>query len=111
MLNVFNISFQAFCGDWRYIPEKGKTGAQIDLVFDREDDCVTLCEIKHTDKPFVISKDYALELEKKKQIYKEVTRTKKQILWCLIVSNGVSKNEYFKHAINDVVNLNNSCCA
>ena len=73
-LNIYHL--QSFCGGWRYIPEKGKSGAQIDLVFDREDDCVTLCEIKHTDKPYVITKDYALELEKKKQIYKEITRTK-----------------------------------
>jgi hypothetical protein len=96
---------QSYCGDWRYIPEKGDSGAQIDLIFDREDDCVTLCEIKHTDKPFIITKDYAQALEKKRSIYKERTRTKKQILWCLITSNGVVKNEYFNLLINDVVNL------
>jgi AAA+ ATPase superfamily predicted ATPase len=96
---------QSYCGDWRYIPEKGDSGAQIDLVFDREDDCITLCEIKHTDKPFIITKDYALELEKKKSIYKNITRAKKQIRWCLITNNGVSKNEYFNKLIHDTVNL------
>lgn len=96
---------QAYCGDWRYVPDKGYTGAQIDLIFDREDDCVTLCEIKHTEKPFVITKDYALELEKKKSIYKERTRTKKQITWCLITSSGVVKNEHYNKLINHVINL------
>jgi hypothetical protein len=98
---------QSYCGDWRYVPEKNKeSGAQIDLVFDREDDCVTLCEIKHTDKPFVITKDYALELERKAAIYKERTRTKKQIIWGLISSNGASNNEHLKQLVSNVVILN-----
>ena len=97
---------QTHSGDWRYVPEKNKgAGAQIDLVFDREDDCVTLCEIKHTDKQFVITKDYAIELEKKLLIYKERTRTKKQLIWCLISNNGVLKNDYFKKLISNVVTL------
>lgn len=95
---------QSYCGDWRYMPEKNKdSGAQIDLIFDRNDDCVTLCEIKHTDKPFVITKNYASELERKKSIYKEKTRTKKQLVWCLISSNGVVKNEYLKKLISNVI--------
>lgn len=98
-------TIQSYCGDWRYVPEKGEAGAQIDLLFDREDDCVTLCEIKHTDKEFVITKDYAHELERKKAIYKERTRTKKQISWCLITSNGVSKNSYFKDLISHAIKL------
>jgi len=98
-------NIESYCGDWRYIPEKDGSGAQIDLLFDRADDCITLCEIKHTDKEFSITKDYAHELEKKKAIYKERTRTKKQITWCLIASNGVAKNSYFRDLISHVVTL------
>lgn len=94
-----------YWGDWRYTPGRDGKGAQIDLVLDRDDDCVTLCEIKHTEKPFVITKSYASEIETKQAIYKEQTRTKKQILWCLITNNGVSKNQYFKKLINYVVIL------
>ncbi len=65
----------------------------------------TLCEIKHTDKPFVITKDYALELERKLIIYKEKMRTKKQLVWCLISANGVSTNEFFKKIISNVITL------
>ena len=60
---------------------------------------------KYYDKEFSISKDYAHELEKKKAIYKERTRTKKQITWCLIASNGVAKNSYFRDLISHVVTL------
>ena len=46
---------------------------------------------------------YAIELERKASIYKEKTRTKKQLIWCLISSNGVIKNEYFKKLIGSVI--------
>lgn len=97
---------QSYCGDWRYIPEKETlTGAQIDLIFDRNDDCITLCEIKHTEQPFVITKNYAVELKRKLSIYKEKTRTKKQIFWCLISCNGASKNKYFNEIISGMLTL------
>jgi hypothetical protein len=91
--------------DWRYIPEKSKKGAQIDLVLDRDDDCITLCEIKHTEKNFVITKSYSKEIESKQEIFVEQTRTKKQIQWCFITSNGIAKNEYFKTLVNQEVGL------
>ncbi len=96
---------QVYWGDWRYIPGKSGIGTQIDLVLDRDDDCVTLCEIKHSDKPFVITKSYAKELQSKQDIFKEQTRTKKQIFCCLIVNYGASKNIYMDKLINNVVTL------
>ncbi len=74
-------------------------------MLDRDDDCITLCEIKHTEKNFAISKSYSKEIETKQAIFKEQSRTKKQIQWCLIVSNDVARNEYFKALINHVVVL------
>ena len=40
-------------------------GAQVDLLIDRNDDAITICEIKYTDEPFVINKTYALQLQNK----------------------------------------------
>ncbi len=46
---------------WRLTVSTGKNskgnGAQIDLVFDREDECTMLCEIKYNDKPYVVTKN------------------------------------------------------
>lgn len=89
-LGIENIA--ALCSDWRYQPEKGSEGqgAQIDLVFDREDDCVTLCEIKYTEKPFVLTKEFIQQLKNKEIIYREKTRSQKQFFWALITANGVA---------------------
>ena len=64
-----------------------------------------LCEIKYTEKPFVITKSYATEIETKQAVYKKQTRTKKQILWCFITNNGMAENEYFEKLVNYVMTL------
>jgi len=94
-------------GSWIYAPKKGQEeqGTQIDLLFDRDDDSITLCEIKHTEKVFSITKSYIKELKNKKIIYQEKTKTKKQIFWCLVTSNGVVENDYFKELAADTVSV------
>jgi hypothetical protein len=54
-----------------------RIGTQIDLLFDRDDDAVTICEIKYTEKLFVITKSYSQQLENKVRTYQVVTKTKK----------------------------------
>ena len=82
---------------WRYQPrsKKGITrGAQIDLLFDRPDGSITICEIKHSDRPFVIDKDYAQIIDRKIEIYKQQTRTEKQIFFAIVASSGLKPNKY-----------------
>lgn len=95
------------CGEWQYHPEKNskENGAQIDLVFDREDGCTMLCEIKYSDKSYIITKEYAEQLRKKERIYKEKTRSKKQIFWVLIAASGATENKYLKDTIHHVITL------
>ncbi|MEI8296001.1 MAG: ATP-binding protein [Alphaproteobacteria bacterium] len=98
----------AFCSNWQYQPSKktiGELGAQIDLVFDRDDGCITLCEIKYSEMPYLLSKDYAQALLKKEAIFNKRTRNKKQIFWALIVANGVVSNEILKNQIDKIVTL------
>ena len=66
-------------GSWRSIsPKKSKRkGAQIDLLFDRADNTITLCEIKYSDKIFTIEKSYAHALNQKKGCLKATILIKK----------------------------------
>lgn len=103
---VLNISATAIAHSWRYIPQtKSETGAQIDLLFDRRDDAITLCEIKFSSKAFIIDKQYASELIRKKTIFVKHTRTKKQIFISLISAEGLSENLYADDLINGVATL------
>ena len=74
-------------------------------MFDRDDNSITICEIKYNDKPFVITKDYANKLRKKIDIFKMVTRTNKQIFIVMITANGVKENQYSKDLIVATVTL------
>lgn len=107
------LSPTAVANSWRFSPHKtsAERGTQIDLLFDRRDDVVTLCEIKYTREPFVISKDYAEKLCQKMTIFKKKTKTKKQLLMALISANGLKNNvtmirdDVFQNLISSVVTL------
>jgi len=66
------------------------SGTQIDLLFDRQDNVVTLCEIKYSRNP--IGKEVISEVEKKVEILSSVFSKKKTIQKVLIVKDRVTKD-------------------
>ncbi len=94
-------------GTWRYIPKKGEKerGAQVDLLFDRSDGVITLCEIKHSEGEFVIDKAYAAELERKIEVFRKRQQTRKQIFLTLITTHGVAKNMYSRKWVHSALTL------
>ena len=106
IFTALNIVHALSMGSWRYKPQTpDENGAQIDLVFDRNDDAITLCEIKYTDQPFTIDKRYAAILNNKIETFKKQTKTKKQIFLAIISANGLTKNMYSEEMISGVVTL------
>lgn len=97
----------ARASQWRFIPPKGSSekGAQIDLLFDRDDNAITLCEIKYTKEPFVITKAYAETLQNKMDVFKKRTGTEKNLFLGLISANGLKENSYSEDLISGVVSL------
>ena len=79
---------------WRHIPTKGKSGAQIDLLLDRADRCINLCEMKFANSEFTIDKKYAGELDGKVNVFKNETKTKKTIFPTMVTTYGVKANEH-----------------
>ncbi len=82
---------------WHYSATKKHPGrgAEIDLLIDRADDCINLCEIKFCNSEFVIDREYAEQLERKKEVFQKVTGTKKTIFLTLITPFGAIKNEHY----------------
>lgn len=80
-------------GNWRFIPKprSKEQGAQIDLLFDRHDDALTLCEIKYSAGKYSIDKTYAKELHRKVDTFQEKTKTSKQLFLALITTHGLKK--------------------
>lgn len=80
-------------------------GAQIDLVIDRSDRSINLCEIKFSEAPFVVDKACARELMHKRDVFRASTGTKKALFVTLITTYGVSDNEHARGVVNQVVTV------
>lgn len=94
-------------GNWRFLPKKGEkaSGAQVDLLFDREDGIITLCEIKYTQKPFVLDKNEAKVLLNKIEVFEKQLSTKKQISMALITAAGIKPTAWSEELIQNSVTL------
>ncbi|MET0637015.1 MAG: ATP-binding protein [Chitinophagaceae bacterium] len=90
---------------WRYTPKNGKTGAQIDLLLDRADHTINLCEIKFSGGEFTIDKKYAGELDNKVTIFKGQTKTRKTIFPTMITTYGTKQNIYYTGRIVSEVTM------
>ncbi|NJN33874.1 MAG: AAA family ATPase [Saprospiraceae bacterium] len=80
-------------------------GLQIDLIIDRKDSCINLCEIKFYNGTFLITKDYYHKLLEKRQRFIDFTGTKKQVFLTFITNHGVVSNEYSREIVDAEVLL------
>lgn len=85
---------------WRYVPRKGEDGAQVDLLIDRSDRVINLCEIKFVTEEFTIDKSYAGELGRKLTVFKQRTGTKKTVLLTMVTTYGLKENEYSRKLVD-----------
>ncbi|MBS0654565.1 MAG: AAA family ATPase [Verrucomicrobia bacterium] len=92
---------------WIYKPAKGsrEKGAQIDLLIDRADNCINLCEIRYSNDEYVINKSCDEELRGRKDTFITQTKTKKSVFLTLISPYGVKKNVGYFDTVDVVVTL------
>ena len=83
---------QTLACSWR--GKDNTNGAQIDLIIDRKDDTINLCEIKYSKDEFEITKDYAEKLSNKVRTFINSTGTRKTILLTMITTYGIVPNAH-----------------
>ena len=69
-----------------------ENGAQIDLLIDRKDDTVNLCEMKYSGREFVIDKAYEANLQNKIDSFISETGTRKSIILTMVTTEGIRHN-------------------
>lgn len=72
---------------------------QIDLVIERGDHVINLCEIKFTDDEYVITKAYAQKLQQKLSALRQHTKRGRSIQLTFIAANGVKRNEHYLNLV------------
>ena len=68
--------------------------AQIDLLIDRRDGIVNLCEMKYWSGPYTMTAKDAGDLASKKAAFKEGSKTRKAVHLTMVTSFGVRRNAY-----------------
>jgi len=78
-------------------------GAQIDLLIDRNDKVINLCEMKYVQEQFVIDKKQDENLRNKRAAFKRETKTRKAVHLTMITTYGVKRNEYWGNIQSEVM--------
>lgn len=79
------------------------TSSQIDLLIDRNDGIVNLCEMKYHDGRYPITKEDDDSMRNKKAEFKEETGTSKAVHVTYITPYGVKDNAYARNVQSCVV--------
>jgi hypothetical protein len=98
---------ETFQGPWYYAApnDSSGSGAQIDLLIDRKDACINLCEMKFSESEFTIDAGYAKILRQKKDTFKNITGTKKNIFITMITTFGINDNSYSNDSISNSLTM------
>ncbi len=76
---------------WRKLGNDADKGTQIDLVIDRADRVINLCEMKFSEGPYTITKDYENILRNRMVIFRDATKTNKSLVTTLVTTYGVQR--------------------
>ena len=90
---------------WQSDLKTGEKGAQIDLLIDRADRVINVCEIKFSENKFTINKKYAEELRNKLFAFKQSTKTKKVLFLTMITTFGLEENQYSTSLIEQSIEM------
>lgn len=103
VLGISGVYTQA--NSWVDKSDDTNAGAQIDLIIDRADNVVNLCEAKFTKDRFVLSKKYATDLKVKKTIFRQETKTTKALFTTLITTYPALQNQYYLDEIENEITM------
>ena len=79
---------------WIVPGTENERGMQIDLVIDRDDRKICLCEMKFSQGKFSVGRDYSEKLQDRIRRTMEYTENKKPVISVLITTYGLERNNY-----------------
>ena len=87
---------------WRTESTDDHPDAQIDLIIDRNDNIVNLCEMKFSNTEYVITKEEATKLRTRKAVFKASTKTRKAVHLTMVTTYGVLHNAYWNDIQSEI---------
>ena len=88
---------------WYHKPDENvREGAQIDLIIDRADDVINLCEIKYSKDSYILDQKKMEELKRKREVFIAATHTRKAVHLTMITPEGLKDNAYAREIQSQV---------
>ena len=87
---------------WRKEADETSDGAQIDLLIDRKDQVINLCEMKYSLSEYVIDAEYEQKLRNKKSIFIDTTNTRKAVHLTMVTTFGIKANAHSGIVQNEI---------
>lgn len=83
-------------GEYSWVTPKTKDhpGAQIDLLIDRSDDTITICEMKYSKVLYSVTEQLMEDLDTKGEIFNQVTGNIKSLQYAIVTNKGLTDNSY-----------------
>ncbi len=88
---------------WRKAGSAASQGTQIDLLIDRADRIINICEMKFSQTPYSISKDYENNLRLKMAYFIEETKARKPLALTMVTTYGVLPGIHSGIVNNEIV--------
>ncbi len=90
---------------WRHHPKENEQGVQIDMLIDRQDRCINICEMKFSIGEFELTKGYAAELQHKISTFRDHTKTRKTLFLTMITTHGVKNKAQYAGLVQSEVTM------
>jgi len=87
---------------WRNTDTETKQTTQIDLVIDRNDQVINLCEMKYSKDKYVITKEYNDTLRRRYALFTDETKTRKTVHTTMVTTFGIKRNMYWGNIQSEV---------
>lgn len=85
-------AIQTYTTTWRSNRGGTSHNTQIDMLIERADRIINLCEMKFTVNPYVITKEYAEKIRMRMAIFNDETKNRKALLPTFVTTYGVLPN-------------------
>ena len=96
---------QTEISSFRSVGTTDRVGVQIDLLIDRNDQCINLCEMKFYNDDFTLTKEEAEKLRRRRSRFQQITKTKKTLFNTLVTTYGVVSNASSSSQVDSVVTM------
>ena len=77
-------------------------GGQIDMVIDRKDQTINLCEMKYASIEFEINKSYDRQIQQRRELFRKQTQTRKALHLTFVTPFGLARNKYYSEVQSEV---------